>query len=228
MTLLSERKAKLLQLIVEHYIHTAEPVGSAFLVAHANLGLSGATMRNEMRNLEELGYLTHPHTSAGRIPTVQGYSYYIDHLMQPVTPAKKVQAAIHEQCAQHKAPRAVKAVAKYIAAEANMSVIVGIDQDAVYYTGISNLFSQPEFRTFAQTMNVTSMFDHIDERMDDIVSLLRHGEPTILLGEDNPLGNACGSVVIPYKTQGFFAIIGPQRMPYAHAVGLLTHIQTML
>jgi heat-inducible transcriptional repressor len=78
MTQLSERKAAIVRALVRLYIRTGEPVGSEALVAAANLGVSPATIRNELASLEELGYLTHPHTSAGRAPTDLAYRFYVD------------------------------------------------------------------------------------------------------------------------------------------------------
>ncbi len=78
---LSERKKKILQAIVEDYIATAEPVGSSHILQNHNLGVSSATVRNEMAALEESGYLEKPHTSAGRIPSYLGYRVYVDELM---------------------------------------------------------------------------------------------------------------------------------------------------
>ena len=79
---MTDRQAFILKIIVEHYITHVEPVGSRFLVEEKGLDASGATARNEMRDLEQKGFLTHPHTSAGRIPTELGYQYYIEHLME--------------------------------------------------------------------------------------------------------------------------------------------------
>lgn len=78
---LSERKKRILMAIVEEYIMTGEPVGSKFLAGAAGLGLSSATIRNEMAELAELGYIEQPHTSAGRVPTHLGYRLYVDRLM---------------------------------------------------------------------------------------------------------------------------------------------------
>jgi heat-inducible transcriptional repressor len=79
---LDERKAQLLRAVVHEYIHTAEPVpvGSKSLAERYSLGVSAATIRNELAALEEQGYLTHPHTSAGRVPTDRGYRFYVDAL----------------------------------------------------------------------------------------------------------------------------------------------------
>lgn len=81
--MLNDRKKKILQLIIEDYISTAEPVGSRTIARKYNLGISPATIRNEMSDLEMLGYLEQPHTSAGRIPSAQAYRFYVDSLLEP-------------------------------------------------------------------------------------------------------------------------------------------------
>jgi heat-inducible transcriptional repressor len=77
---LGARKSAVLRAVVEEYVRSGEPVGSETIAEHANIGVSSATIRNEMAALEELGYLSHPHTSAGRIPTDLGYRHYVDAL----------------------------------------------------------------------------------------------------------------------------------------------------
>ena len=81
--MLNDRKKKILQLVIEDYISTAEPVGSRTIARKYDLGISPATIRNEMSDLEMLGYLEQPHTSAGRIPSAQAYRFYVDSLIEP-------------------------------------------------------------------------------------------------------------------------------------------------
>lgn len=78
---LDERKTKILNAIIRNYLETGEPVGSRTISKYTDLNLSSATIRNEMADLEELGYIVQPHTSAGRIPSDKGYRFYVDHLM---------------------------------------------------------------------------------------------------------------------------------------------------
>lgn len=87
---MEHRAAKILAAIVDAYIRTGEPVGSKFLAQDANLGVSPATIRNHMAALEQEGYLDHPHTSAGRVPTYKGFRYYVENLMdpEPINPEK--------------------------------------------------------------------------------------------------------------------------------------------
>ena len=79
---MDERKRKLLKAIVKDYVDTAEPVGSRTIAKKYDLGVSSATIRNEMSDLEELGYIEQPHVSAGRIPSQKGYRYFVDYLME--------------------------------------------------------------------------------------------------------------------------------------------------
>lgn len=79
---LDERKTKILHAIIQTYLETGEPVGSRTIAKASDLNLSSATIRNEMSDLEELGYIVQPHTSAGRIPSDKGYRFYVDHLME--------------------------------------------------------------------------------------------------------------------------------------------------
>ena len=79
---LDERKFKILQAIVRNYLETGEPVGSRTISKYTDLNLSSATIRNEMSDLEELGYIIQPHTSAGRIPSDKGYRLYVDHMLE--------------------------------------------------------------------------------------------------------------------------------------------------
>ena len=79
---LDERKKKILQAVIRNYLETGEPVGSRTISKYTDLNLSSATIRNEMADLEEMGYILQPHTSAGRIPSDKGYRFYVDALME--------------------------------------------------------------------------------------------------------------------------------------------------
>ena len=80
--LLDERKTKILQAVIRNYLETGEPVGSRTISKYTDLHLSSATIRNEMADLEEMGYILQPHTSAGRIPSDMGYRLYVDMMMK--------------------------------------------------------------------------------------------------------------------------------------------------
>ena len=91
-----ERRMDVLRAIVEDYVSTSEPVGSKALVERHALGVSSATIRNDMAALEESGFIAQPHTSAGRIPTDKGYRFFVDHLASPRTLDASVSRQIGE------------------------------------------------------------------------------------------------------------------------------------
>jgi heat-inducible transcriptional repressor len=96
-TELSERERQVLEAVVRTYVDTAEPTGSRTLSRGFDLGVSAATIRNTMSDLEAKGYLFHPHTSAGRVPTDQAYRFYVDRLMEPLAPSAADRATIERE-----------------------------------------------------------------------------------------------------------------------------------
>jgi heat-inducible transcriptional repressor len=94
--MLDERLRRILTFVVESHVTSAEPVGSQYVRAAYHLSISPATIRNAMQQLEEFGLLSHPHTSAGRVPTEQGYRYYVDHLMRPDSLSPATRRALDE------------------------------------------------------------------------------------------------------------------------------------
>jgi heat-inducible transcriptional repressor len=124
--MLTERRGRILSLIVEDYVESALPVGSDTVVRKHRLGVSSATIRNEMARLEEEGYISHPHTSAGRIPTEKGYRYYVESLMEEEDlPWEEKQTILHQF---HQAGREWEAwlhlaVAILAASARNMAVV---------------------------------------------------------------------------------------------------------
>ena len=120
---LDERKVQILEAIIRTYLETGEPVGSRTISKYTDLNLSSATIRNEMSDLEELGYLTAPHTSAGRIPSDQGYRFYVDHLLKS---KDKEISDMKEFVIEHteKMEKVLKQVAKVLAQTTNYATMI--------------------------------------------------------------------------------------------------------
>lgn len=120
---LDDRKKKILYAIIKTYLETGEPVGSRTISKYADLKLSSATIRNEMSDLEEMGYILQPHTSAGRIPSDKGYRFYVDQLMEEkereITETNKL---LIER--QDKMELVLKKVAQYLAADTNYASMI--------------------------------------------------------------------------------------------------------
>ncbi|HHU29837.1 MAG: heat-inducible transcriptional repressor HrcA [Bacillota bacterium] len=115
MAVLNERKQKILHAVVTDYIQTAEPVGSRTISRHYQIALSAATIRNEMADLEELGFLLQPHTSAGRIPSQRGYRFYVDSLMDTVQLGKQEENYLRRVFTQLKKMREINQIVQQTA-----------------------------------------------------------------------------------------------------------------
>ena len=131
---LDERKLKILQAIIRNYLETGEPVGSRTISKYTDLNLSSATIRNEMSDLEELGYIVQPHTSAGRIPSDKGYRLYVDQMMlekeeklnQATQEVKAMQEMLIER--EDKMESILKQMAKMLATNTNYATMVSAPQ----------------------------------------------------------------------------------------------------
>ncbi|MGN0396336.1 MAG: heat-inducible transcriptional repressor HrcA [Coprococcus sp.] len=123
---LDERKVRILKAIVSNYLETGEPVGSRTISKYTDLNLSSATIRNEMSDLEDMGYICQPHTSAGRIPTDKGYRFYVDSLMEEKTETETERKNLLERV--DKMEKMLKQVAKVLAANTNYATLVTMPQ----------------------------------------------------------------------------------------------------
>lgn len=124
---LDERKTKILNAIIRTYLQTGEPVGSRTISKYSDLNLSSATIRNEMSDLEELGYIVQPHTSAGRVPSDKGYRFYVDNLMlEKEREVTEMKAFVIERT--EKMEQVLKQVAKMLAANTNYATMISAPQ----------------------------------------------------------------------------------------------------
>ena len=119
---LDERKKKILKAVIANYLETGEPVGSRTISKYTDLNLSSATIRNEMADLEELGYIVSPHTSAGRVPTDKGYRFYVDNLMEEKEEIEEVKSSLLERV--DRMELMLKQVAKVLAYNTNYATMV--------------------------------------------------------------------------------------------------------
>lgn len=127
MQLLDERKMKILQAIIRNYLETGEPVGSRTISKYTDLNLSSATIRNEMADLEELGYILQPHTSAGRIPSDKGYRLYVDQMMEEKErEVEELKELLLEK--EDKMEHLLKQVAKVLAHNTNYATMISAPQ----------------------------------------------------------------------------------------------------
>ncbi|MEI7742079.1 MAG: heat-inducible transcriptional repressor HrcA [bacterium] len=231
MSEISERRANLLKNIVEEYVRTAVPVGSAHLCGQKGFDCSPATIRKEMAELEEEGFIHQPHTSAGRVPTELGYRYYIEHFLK----AKDASAPKLESMARDLRGSApdlrdvMKRFAKALAEFTSHTVIIGFGPTDAYYTGISNLFAKPEFIETGRVATLSSVVDRFDEVVTRIFET--SNGVVVQVGSECPFGDECGSVIAKCtvaKTPILLTLLGPMRMPYDRLLGIAVQTKELL
>ena len=217
-----DRSANLLKHLVRLYISNAEPVSSSALVGiNEILDVSSATIRSEMANLENEGFVSQPHTSAGRVPTEKGYRFYIDNFLEMHTLLQEVEKRLSETAnLVNESILLKKRIAKTLAELTHEVVIISIDENDIYYTGLSYLLSQPEFREQAQVTSVSQLLEQCEQIINELSNLVAINDTQIFLGRENPFGESCALVISPIQ-QGFIGILGPMRMDYDYTFTLM-------
>jgi len=230
---MNDRKSQLLSLLVENYIKTAEPIGSRFLLTASKLDVGEATVRNDLRALEEEGFLTQPHTSAGRIPTEEGYRFYLENLRIEKAKLTKKENDVLARALSNKNQgykQARKGMAKEMAEVSDLAVIVAFSEDSVYYTGLSNLFSQPEFKESSLVASVSQVFDNCDECLGDFFEVVDENTK-VYVGGKNPFGDRMSIIASKFKGEdqaGTLLVIGPLRQNYKKNFALVNKIKEII
>jgi transcriptional regulator of heat shock response len=209
-TRLDKRKEIILRNIVDMFVDDCTPVSSASIMNRLSIKVSSATIRNEMAALED-GFLIHqPHTSSGRIPTVQGYRYYVDYLLD------EPNIKSHDTELFRKSAIDEKTLAKEIARVTDNAVFLTTGGLGTYYTGISHLLKKPEFFHHGILEHIGRVVDEIDDIVLDITYTLKDNE-VIIIGDDHFFGPSCSAVVGRVGRDKVFGILGPIRMKYNEA-----------
>lgn len=225
---ISERQEKILLALIKEYVKTAQPLSSSFLVEKYNLGISSATARNDMAELEEGGYIFQPHTSAGRIPTDKAYAYYVENYLLNKEGDFKTSKSLADL--KFSSEDDFKKTAKAIAEISKNAVFWAFHKNDLYYTGVSNLFIQPEFKASEVVCDISVIIDRMEEIIADIFDGLKMGEQ-VFIGPNNPFGNFLSSVVLKYNREGktgVIGLLGPMRMDYERNLDLIRFLKSKL
>lgn len=227
---MTSRQQQLLKTIIQQYIKTAEPIGSETLAG--KFDFSSATIRNEMAELTEKGFLAQPHISAGRVPTEKAYHYYIANFLEEREPKSKVKQSFKNIRAKKLDEAAVREISKKIAELAGQLVILAIDRDSFYYTGLSYLFVQPEFNQPDVVYDISQVIDHLDKVVGRLFDEIGY-KTEILLGKKNPFGEFYSTILtrlqLPWqKNYSLFGLLGPIRMDYNDNLSMVNYIKELL
>lgn len=221
---LSPRQEKILASIVEQYAEVASPVGSSLLSKAFNV--SSATIRSEMAELEKLGYIKQPHTSAGRIPTDKGYRHYVNILQaQDRLPNnKRAERALSARVDSAGLPKQTIRNAVDTLVELTSNLGIATIGDQLYMSGLSNLFGQPEFIQPGQVQEVARLLDNLQPWLKETAP----NEPlNVYIGRENPIGGSAGCSLIisrfrsPYSDHSYVGVLGPTRQSYRGVISLV-------
>jgi transcriptional regulator of heat shock response len=185
---LDPRKQKILGAVVNDYLHTAEPVSSDKLAKRYMQDLSPATIRNEMASLEEEGFLKHPHTSSGRIPSDLGYRFFVDELMKIRDLTQKELDFIETEYRKtgKNFEDLLHTTLKVAATLSHLLAVITTKKlpFKVLSSGLSNMMKQPEFNDAEHIKNMLAVIEEEDLMSDMMNESLEKNAPTIKIGSE--------------------------------------------
>ena len=241
---ITPRQKEILCQIIEEYAETASPVGSVTLAKLFDV--SPATIRAEMAKLEALGMIAQPHTSAGRVPTDAGYRFYVNNLENSLQDEfyetdttyviedggiSRGMHALHRRVSsQSQADAAIRgAVDTLVELTGNLGLATIGGQ--LYLSGISRLFTQPEFMDTRRVQSVAKLLDNLEPWLREAAP----GEAlNIFIGHENPIGkNSEVSLIIskfrsPFSDRSYIGVLGPTRQNYSRVMALVKRAGSML
>lgn len=223
---MTERQSKILQAVIEQYAEVASPVGSSLLAKAFDV--SSATIRSEMAELEKLGYIAQPHTSAGRVPTDKGYRFYVNKLADGSGSvsqnAQRAERALAARAGAASQPEmAIRSTVDTLV-ELTHNLGLATIGNQLYMSGLSNLFGQPEFMRASQVREVASLLDNLQPWLHEAAP----NEPlSVYIGRENPIGRGAGCSLIisrfrsPFSDKSYIGVLGPTRQSYRSVMNLV-------
>ncbi|KKU10152.1 MAG: Transcriptional regulator of heat shock protein [Parcubacteria group bacterium GW2011_GWB1_46_8] len=226
---MNDRQRQLLGIVVEEYVKSAEPISSGFLAAAYSLGVSPATIRNDLAVLLDQGYLKKNYFSSGNVPTNQAYRFFVNEMFDD-SYEKKTRS---EQHIPHF--RSIDEIARFMSDRSRLlSVVMNEDMDMAV-DGINYLFAQPDFSSLEMMHDLACFVDALMDMRQELFTVLADEDETIFIGEENPLFSrehdlswlvsSCDS--FHNKRLAMF-LVGPTRMPYERNATLLYGIRKYL
>lgn len=234
---LTQRQIDILKVIIKEYTETGAAVGSEILEKKYKLGVSPATIRNEMVELAKKNYLKKTHFSSGRIPSAKGFRFYIKHLMKQkemsTTDEVSFKNSVWDE--RKESHRLLSQAAKVLSQKTGLLSLVTTNLGDIYYSGMANLLNQPEFFDINLSRTLFGRLDEIsfwEKILNDMFSL--EDEIYYMLGEEDfhdPIFDCCASVFGEFessKIKGIIGVIGPKRMSYDAVIPQIKYFSGLL
>ena len=243
---LAPRQREVLHAVIREHLASARPVASAELVRRYRMTVSSATVRNELAALEQIGLLTHPHTSSGRVPTDLGYRYFIEALMpQPdIRPEERVTLSHQFRQAQPDMGEWLRLAASTLArltAEAAIATYDRVLEEhevtwtrEIHYEGIDQILTQPEFQMGERVRGVLSLLQDRQLLSQVLPGSLGEGDVAVSIGSEHaleplrPLSVVIGRYGHREGAVGYVGVVGPTRMDYHRTIGAVRYVGTLM
>jgi transcriptional regulator of heat shock response len=230
--MLNTRREAILEAIVREYTETGVPVASVVMTERYQFPFSTATIRAEMAELEREGYLGHPHTSAGRVPTEKGYRYFVNMIKEEraLLAPESVVAKKRIFSASDHYEKKVEAASKVLA-ELTRNIAFSGFPGEIYSSGLGHLFSQPEFVDPYSALKAAEIVDNLNALVGE---LPREFDTEVYIGSEAPIGKGAGcSLVVsqfrmPDGGRGYLGVVGPMRMSYPKTIAAIKEVRKVL
>lgn len=232
---LSRRQEEMLFRAVGEYIHGGEPVSSEDIRKRYKLNYSPATIRNELRDLAELGYLAQPHTSAGRVPTDAGYRWYVQELERNYAAGQPGEVTRLEESLNE--PSDFYRHSTELLAPLVQALVIGgaveDETESFFMSGFRELMQTPEFEDGELREAFGELVDSADTLLRKIARAHEFTRPQVFIGKENPLpaGRQCSMIIQTLDLEdgrGVIAILGSKRMHYDRGIKFLEGIRQLL
>jgi heat-inducible transcriptional repressor len=226
--MITERKENILKGILIEYINSAKPISSKFIKKKYNLDFCSATIRNEMQELSEMGFLEQPHISAGRIPTDKAYRFFVDKILEEDR-SVRVSRYLDKILQQEKDVfNLTTRLSKFLAQRSlSLAAIHLLDDDFFYKEGWGEILEKPESKEDDFTSEFVNLIRILEKNIKKVKTKRKI---KIYIGEENPFTKAKNfSIIItrcsfPDNRQGVISLLGPKRMKYQNNISLINSI----
>jgi len=231
---ITERQREILMAIIKEFMEEADEVGSLALVEKYNIGVSSATIRNEMVKLMRLGLLEKSHISSGRLPTDQALRLYVSNIVEngrinPLVTVEIRQGIFRDRFAKD---LVVKSILNILAKETESLVFVILDNDIRFF-GMSNILKYEEFRLIERIETVLNILED-ESFLRNLVEKYSSSGVSLLIGKESGINNmsecAIAFVKIPFweKNQSYVGVLGSKRMDYSKVIPALNEVKEAL
>ncbi len=227
------RKDVILGMVVQHYIHTIEPVSSAYIADEYEQDISSATIRNILSELESDGFLTHPHTSAGRVPTERGYRYYVDFIMKEIQLLEEERLRIQKdyEAGMQEFDDLLETTTAIVSELTHCVSVVTLDGMPRAYVcrGTNYLAQQVGAQNIQKMAEILGALE-AKERVIELIQRDIDRKTKIYIGQETACNGFedCAVAVSRFQTRrgpsGRIAVVGPTRMDYQRVVSALEYV----